>query len=201
MVSARSSPRSEHYTWTLTWKWARHSPPEQAGDRWVAARYYGKFNPSRDDKWVFGDRETGAYLLKHAWTSIRRHVMVKGRASPDDPDLAGYWEIPAAAGHGPRSTRGTLTLLGRQDRTAARYCGNRLIDPSRLPASPEEWEHWWLGVTRRDIPRAPSAPGNQPRHPAEQRHQTSRALMHASCAIRHRSHGSAGARHFNPQKP
>jgi hypothetical protein len=58
------------------------------GARWVTSRYYGKYCPSRNDKWVFGNRDTGAYLPRHSWTSIRRHVMVKNRASPDDPDLA-----------------------------------------------------------------------------------------------------------------
>ena len=54
-----------HYTWQLTCKWARYSHPNKR-QRWIASRYYGKFCPSRDDKWVFGDRETGAYLLKHS---------------------------------------------------------------------------------------------------------------------------------------
>ena len=39
---------------------------------------------SRQDRWVFGDRDSGAYLHKFAWTSIVRHQMVKGAASPDD---------------------------------------------------------------------------------------------------------------------
>ena len=40
---------------------------------------------------MFGDRESGAYLLKFSWTQIVRHVMVKGWASPDDPALTDYW--------------------------------------------------------------------------------------------------------------
>jgi len=39
----------------------------------------------------FGDKSTGAYLLKLSWTPIKRHVLVKGAASPDDPALGGYW--------------------------------------------------------------------------------------------------------------
>ena len=45
----------------------------------------------RRDRWVFGDRDSGAYLVKFAWTNIVRHPMVKGNASPDDPALADYW--------------------------------------------------------------------------------------------------------------
>ena len=57
----------------------------------VVARYFGKFNPARQDKWIFGRRDTGFYLRKFAWTPIVRHRMVAGTASPDDPCLTDYW--------------------------------------------------------------------------------------------------------------
>ena len=156
-VSSEAFSSLGHYTWKLTWKWARWNHPGK-GARWVTGRYYGKFRPSRGDQWVFGDRDTGAYLLMHSWTSIRRHVMVKGRSSPDDPDLAGYWENRRRKKAGLALDAGTLTLLTRQENRCP-HCGDLLIDLNHLPASPEEWEHWWLSVTRQDIPRAPSATG------------------------------------------
>ena len=58
---------------------------------WVITRYFGKFNKSRQDRWVFGDRHSGAYMTKFAWTRILRHWIVRHRASPDDPTLADYW--------------------------------------------------------------------------------------------------------------
>jgi RNA-directed DNA polymerase len=165
------------YTWQLTCKWARWSHPNK-GARWAADRYYGKFCASRNDKWVFGDRDTGAYLLNHAWTGIRRHIMVKGRSSPDDPDLAGYWENRfRRRKSGLALDTGTLSLLTRQENKCP-HCRDLLIDVARLPASPEEWEDWWLGVTRQDIPRAPSATGTVP--PTEN-NGTRPALMHMSC--------------------
>jgi RNA-directed DNA polymerase len=54
-------------------------------------RYYGQFHPTRRNRWVFGGRDSGAYLPKFAWTRIVRHAMVVGAASPDDPALADYW--------------------------------------------------------------------------------------------------------------
>jgi RNA-directed DNA polymerase len=185
MVSGAIFSSLGHHTWTLTWKWARWTHPNKGG-WWVASRYYGKFCPSRDDKWVFGDRETGAYLLNHAWTSIRRHVVVKGRSSPDDPDLAGYWENRRRKGHGLTLDAGTLSLLARQENRCP-YCGNPFFDLSRLPSSPEEWEQWWLSVVRRDIPRAASAQGTRP--PGQ--NGTVLALIHASC---NRSRGAAERR-------
>ena len=153
-VSSETFSSLGHYTWKLTWKWARWSHPGK-GTRWTIGRYYGKFCPSREDKWVFGDRDTGAYLLNHAWTGIRRHVMVKGRASPDDPDLTGYWENRRRKKTGLALDAGTLSLLARQENKCP-HCGDPLIDASSPPASPEEWEDWWLGTTRQDTPRAPS---------------------------------------------
>ncbi len=147
--------------------------PEQAAG-WVTARYFGKFNPSRNDRWVFGDRDTGAYLRRHSWTKIVRHVMVAGRASPDDPGLAGYWRYRRDK-HGPPLDSATANLLARQ-RNCCPLCGNRLIDSGHLPDSPEGWENWWLGVTHRITERAASTPGQQPGTPSTAMH-----LIHASC--------------------
>jgi hypothetical protein len=38
----------------------------------IVNRYYRKFNKFRNDRWVFGDPQTGAYLPKPAWTEIER---------------------------------------------------------------------------------------------------------------------------------
>ena len=59
---------------------------------WRKARYWGKLNPKRQDIWVFGDKRSGAYLLKFAWFGFKPHILVKGTASPDDPALRRYWE-------------------------------------------------------------------------------------------------------------
>jgi RNA-directed DNA polymerase len=178
MVSRKTFESLGHYTWQLTYKWARWTHPKK-GARWAASRYYGKFCPDRNDKWVFGDRETGHYLLNHSWTGIRRHVMVKDRASPDDPDLAGYWENRRRK-HGPPLDAGTLSLLGRQLNHCP-LCGTLLIDAHHLPSSPEEWEDWWHGVTRQRIPRTASAGGTTP---APDESRTSLILVHASCRPR-----------------
>ncbi|WP_206685984.1 hypothetical protein [Kribbella qitaiheensis] len=43
---------------------------------------------------MFGDRDSGAYLAKFAWTKIVRYTLVKGRSSPDEPVLIQY--LPAS---------------------------------------------------------------------------------------------------------
>ena len=88
VVSSRQFAALDHYMWTLTYKWAawRHANKPKS---WIVGQYFGKFNKFRNDRWVFGDRDTGACLVKFSWTAIQRHVPVKGAASPDDPALAG----------------------------------------------------------------------------------------------------------------
>jgi RNA-directed DNA polymerase len=84
VVSSRVFHALTDYLWKLTYKWACWSHQNKP-KRWIAGQYFGKFNRFRNDRWVFGDRDTGAYLPKPAWTDIVRHTLVKGGASPDDP--------------------------------------------------------------------------------------------------------------------
>jgi RNA-directed DNA polymerase len=184
-VSTSTFSALGHYTWQLTWKWAAWSHPKK-GKRWITGKYYGRRCPARDDAWVFGDRDTGAYLLRHNWTGIRRHIPVKGRSSPDDPTLAGYWENRKRK-NGPALDAGTLALLTRQELKCP-HCRDPLLDVHHLPASPEAWEDWWHDVTRQDAPRTASAAGI-PGQPDNK--ETVLALMHASC---HRSRTVSGRR-------
>jgi RNA-directed DNA polymerase len=59
---------------------------------WRKRKYWGRLNLERKDYSVFGDKQTGQFLLKFSWFTIRRHTLVKGDASPDDPNLREYWE-------------------------------------------------------------------------------------------------------------
>ena len=72
-------------------RWGKYAHPTKPW-KWLENQYWGRFNFQRKDNWVFGDKHSGAYLLKFAWFSIQRHVLVKGRASPDDPSLREYWQ-------------------------------------------------------------------------------------------------------------
>jgi RNA-directed DNA polymerase len=90
VVSSEAFAKLDDYLWKLTYKWAKHSHPNKS-KHWGINRYFGRFNRSRQDRWVFGDRDSGAYLLRYCWTKIVRHQLVRGSASPDDPDLAEYW--------------------------------------------------------------------------------------------------------------
>ncbi|MEK8171479.1 group II intron maturase-specific domain-containing protein [Streptomyces sp. M19] len=68
----------DFYMFTLLYKWAKYSHQNRSG-LWIKRHYFGRFNKSRRDNWVFGDHASGAYLQKFAWTRYTRHVPVKGR--------------------------------------------------------------------------------------------------------------------------
>jgi RNA-directed DNA polymerase len=59
---------------------------------WRKERYWGRLNPHSKDNWMFGDKQSGQYLLKFSGFDIRRHRMVIGTHSPDDPRLKEYWK-------------------------------------------------------------------------------------------------------------
>ena len=85
-VSAEIFADLDAYLWRLTYKWARFSHSNKSAS-WVIARYFGKFNKARQDRWVFGDRQSGAYMHRFAWTNIVRHQIVRAGRPPTTPPL------------------------------------------------------------------------------------------------------------------
>jgi RNA-directed DNA polymerase len=177
VVSSRLFGSLDSYLWKLLFKWARWRHRNKPR-RWVVGRYFGKFNKFRNDRWVFGDRDSGACLVKFSWTDIRRHVPVKGAASPDDPALAGYWAQRRTKVKPPLDSY-TLRLITRQNGLCP-LCGEHLLSADQPPNSPEQWERWWLHVTRKAIATSYLAHHGRPGPAADDRTR----LVHASCQRR-----------------
>ena len=171
VVSCKTFKALDDYTWKLIWKWAGWTHPNKP-KTWIATRYFGRFNKTRNDKWVFG--HDGGYLLKFSWTPIIRHTKVKDTASPDDPALASYWATRRQRVKPPLDAH-TLRLLTRQ---AGRCpdCGEHLLSPDQPPQSPRQWERWWLGLTRQAISHDYLVVSGQPGKPERETR-----LIHASC--------------------
>ena len=148
VVSSRVFRALDNYLWKLTYKWACWSHSNKPKG-WITGRYFRKFEKFRNDRWVFGDKDTGAYLPRLAWTDIARHTLVKGGASPDDPALAGYWAQRRQKVKPPLDSY-TVRLLSRQDGRCS-LCGENLLTRDQPPQSPEGWERWFLWVTRKAI--------------------------------------------------
>jgi RNA-directed DNA polymerase len=176
-VSKHAFGALDAHLWRLAWKWARFSHPNKPR-RWIIARYFGMFNPARQDKWVLGSRETGYYLRKFAWTKIVRHRMVAGRASPDDPALTGYWQQRRRRDRLPVDPA-TWHLLRRQ-RGRCPLCRGLLLHADRQPQSPEEWQQWHT-ATRKAIRKHAIDSVMDPGTPDE---RAAYHLLHAYCRNR-----------------
>ena len=146
-VSSEVFNTLDQQLWRLTWKWARFSHQNKSKS-WVVHRYFDRFNKSRQDRWVFGERNSGAYLHKFSWTKIRRHQIVMGTASPDDPALVEYWASRRRKATLPIN-KTTRRLIEAQDGRCS-ICGATLIADEAMPQNPREWEHW-LDTTRDTI--------------------------------------------------
>ena len=72
-------------------QWCKRTHPTKSW-KWIARTYFDRHRTGRQNRWVFGNPKTGNHLPRLSWTSIRRHIMVRFDASPDDPDLRSYWE-------------------------------------------------------------------------------------------------------------
>jgi len=140
VVSSKAFAMLDRYLWGLTYKWAKFGHPKKP-KYWIVNRYFGAFNKSRRDRWVFGDRASGAYRVKFAWTKIVRHRMVKGRSSPDDPTLAQYWADRRRRSAPPPMDGHSLLLLQRQAGRCPK-CRDLLLHADHPPQSPAEWEQW-----------------------------------------------------------
>ena len=173
VVSSRTFAGLDHHVWHLTYRWARHTHPNKSRG-WVTSRYFGRFDRTRRDRWVFGDRATGAYLTKFSWTRIVRHVPVQGRASPDDPALAAYWAERRSKRRPPPLDQHTVKLLAAQHGRCS-ACGETLFVDADEPQSPREWEHWF-STTRRALRKQQL---RRTGDPANER--TFYRLVHAPC--------------------
>ena len=114
----------------------------------MLTRYFGKFNKARQDRWVFGDRASGASMHRFSWTNIVRHPIVMGVASPDDPALSEYWA---------QRRRKTVLPINRTARRLHQaqdgrcsICRAPLLPVEDQPQTPREWETW-LATTRKTL--------------------------------------------------
>jgi RNA-directed DNA polymerase len=175
-VSKKAYQNLDHHLWQHLYTWARRRHPNKSRT-WVIARYFGSFHPTRHDRWVFGDRETGAYLHHYAWTKIVRHVPVKGRNSPDDPALAQYWADRRRKRKPPQLAESWQRAL-RAQHGLCPLCREPLLYTDHVPDSLSQWETWYAAVHKAMTYHAITE-----RDSGRTRHR----LVHAHCARRHQT--------------
>ena len=92
VVSSKAFSALDHYLFIRQVRYVKRTHPNKPR-YWTKEKYWGRFNFQKpNQKWLFGNKESGNYMLKFAWTKISRHSLVTQRNSPDDPSLIEYWE-------------------------------------------------------------------------------------------------------------
>jgi RNA-directed DNA polymerase len=177
VVSKQVFSTIDAHLWKLTYRWALRAHPNKS-KRWVTDRYFGKFNPSRQDRWVFGDRDSGFYLRRLVWTKIVRHRLVGGTSSPDDPALVQYWADRRSRRNGMLG-RPVLALL-RAQHGRCPVCRDLLLYTDREPQTPQQWEQW-IRTTRHALRRQALAADRVGSPSGNADDSSTHRLVHAHC--------------------
>ena len=125
-----------HRVVMMLWQWAKRRHPHK-GSKWVKRKYFRTLN---GDQWRFYARvqdrqqkERIRYLNRISDVAIRRHVKVKGTASPDDPDLAEYWKNRQTSQGKAHWAKGSkYYLVARAQQWKCPGCGAYLLNGETL---------------------------------------------------------------------
>ena len=90
-VSKEIFAKWDHYLFIKQKRYVNRMHPKKPY-KWKRDQYWGYFKKDSLNQWVFGDKKSGAYMLMYTDFPIERHILVKGYASPDNPDEREYWE-------------------------------------------------------------------------------------------------------------
>ncbi|ULR32795.1 hypothetical protein MJO48_09060 [Dickeya fangzhongdai] len=131
VVSKKVFARLDNWMFGKEVRWARKQHPQKPW-YWLRRKYWGKLHSQRQDQWVFGlaERGLGYCLLKFCWTPIVRHVLVKGRASPDDVSLTQYWERRNTKRH--NELNGKQRALAKRQKGKCFWCGETVHNDEYL---------------------------------------------------------------------
>ena len=136
VVSKETFGYISHRIWQYLWRWAKRRHPNKNA-KWVRKRY---FKTIKGNKWTFActisdrrgkDKELVLYQI--AYTTIERHIKVKGDASPDDSSLREYWEKRHQKYGKSRFEKGSkLYLTAENQNWKCPVCGEPLFNGEQI---------------------------------------------------------------------
>ncbi|AFZ27573.1 Retron-type reverse transcriptase [Cylindrospermum stagnale PCC 7417] len=130
-VSSKIFNSLDHWLYEKQKMYAKRTHRNKS-DSWRKAKYWGNLNLDRPfDRWVFGNKQTGAYMLKFAWFKIERHILIKGKSSPDDPKLRDYWIKRQEAKTKSELIKSRQKIAQRQQYVCP-VCGESLLNDEEL---------------------------------------------------------------------
>ncbi|WP_193199784.1 group II intron maturase-specific domain-containing protein [Nostoc sp. MG11] len=72
-VSSETFTKLDKWMFHREYRYAQRTHPTKNWN-WCQKKYWGRLDLERQDNWVFGDKQTGKYLLKFSWFKINRHI-------------------------------------------------------------------------------------------------------------------------------
>ena len=130
-----ASATFQHLDWWMGLRALKHlhySHPSKTLKWYRQKGYWGRLNPKRGDNRVFGNHSKGCYLHKFGWFRVGRHILVKGRNSPDDPSLRDYWAQRRKA-RVANLPKGQKQVLAQRQEGLCPVCGASLLEESTAP--------------------------------------------------------------------
>lgn len=114
----------DQYLFDRQMNWVNWTHPRKRTE-WKRKKYWGNYK--NGDNWVFGVQQDNrtTMMAKFSWTPIVRHTQVKGKASPDDPELQEYWEDRDKKLQKKLESKSYRIIASRQDYTCP-HCGESL---------------------------------------------------------------------------
>jgi RNA-directed DNA polymerase len=91
IVSRKVFEKVDNHVFQILWKWARRQHPKK-NRQWVAKKY---FHHPDGKKWVFSAKAKRGKVKQQylaSSTTIRRHILIKGKANPYDAEWRAYFE-------------------------------------------------------------------------------------------------------------
>jgi RNA-directed DNA polymerase len=127
VVSSETFDQLESYIFWKVRRWISKTHPNQSFT-WRNQRYWGQHPAYPGSRWSFVDPNTGMVLYRMGYTSIQRHVLIQGDASPDNPELREYFEQrnqrSRQIGDYPQSAQRIIQL----QKAKCPHCGQSLLN-------------------------------------------------------------------------
>jgi RNA-directed DNA polymerase len=170
-ASKKAFQNLDDHLWRCMDQWARRRHPRKPW-KWISTRYFGAVNPSRRNRWVFGDRDSGAYLHQYAWTKIVRHAPVPAGTHP----MTLPWPATGPTGDAnanPRNWPSPGNATCEPSKDSARTAGNCCCTPTAHQKHQDNGKTWYRGTRKAIAHKAITEHGNN---------RTTHRLVHIHCA-------------------
>ncbi|MDT3498332.1 group II intron reverse transcriptase/maturase, partial [Bacillus toyonensis] len=90
VVSKKVFSSIDYFIWGNVVRHVKHLHPKKSW-KWIVKQYFRKPKHGGHDKWVLTCPKTQYQIYKMVWTPIVRHIGIRYKNSPDNPELSDYF--------------------------------------------------------------------------------------------------------------